>query len=158
MRGHCPVAGLKSGLHELEGFKVLALDIPYKGGRTFGFRVSDGMASMAYLSDHSPATLGPGPDGLSEYHHAAVTLAKEVDLLVHDAQHTAAEFESKQSFGHSAVEYAVGLAKEAGARRLLLFHHDPPHTDDALDGIVAAQRGAPVQVEAAFEGMTIDLR
>lgn len=157
LRGDCTVAGLDPGHHELEGFSVLALDIPHKGGRTYGFRVSDGTASMAYLSDHSPTMAGPGPDGLGEYHHAAVTLAQGVDLLVHDAQHTADEFEAKRSFGHSAVDYAVGLAKEAGARRLLLFHHDPPRTDDAIDAIVAAQRGGPVPVEAAVQGTTVDL-
>ena len=43
---------------------MLAREIPHKGGRTFGFRVSDGSASVAYLSDHCPTALGPGPDGL----------------------------------------------------------------------------------------------
>ncbi len=157
LRGDCTVAGLDPGPHELEGFDVLALDIPHKGGRTYGFRVSDGTAAIAYLSDHSPTTLGAGPEGLGEYHHAAVTLVEGVDLLVHDAQHTAEEFEAKRTFGHSAIDYAVGLAEEARARRLLLFHHDPPRTDDALDAIVAARRGGPVPVEAAVEDTTLDL-
>jgi len=157
LRGDCTVAGLEPGHHEVEGFDVLALDIPHKGGRTYGFRVSDGTASMAYLSDHSPTASGPGPDGLGEYHHAAVTLAEGVDLLIHDAQHTAEEFEAKRSWGHSAIDYAVGLAEEAGVRRLLLFHHDPPRTDDALDAIVASHRGGAVPVEAAVEGMALDL-
>ncbi len=155
--GDCTVAGLEPGHHELEGFDVLALDIPHKGGRTYGFRVSDGTASVAYLSDHSPTSIGPGPSGLGEYHPAALTLAAGVDLMIHDAQHTVWEFEAKQSLGHSTIAYAVGLAEEAGARRLLLFHHDPPRTDDALDAIVAAQRGGPVPVDAAAEGTTIDL-
>ncbi len=157
LRGDCTVAGLEPGRHELEGFEVLALDIPHKGGRTYGFRVSDGRASVAYLSDHSPVTHGPGPDGLGEYHDAALNLAQGVDLLLHDAQHTTEEFEAKRAFGHSAIDYAVGLAKEAEARRLLLFHHDPPRTDDALDAIVAARHGGPVPVEAAVEGTAIDL-
>ena len=157
LKGHCPVAGLEPGRHEFEGFDVLALDIPHKGGRTFGFRVSDGTATVAYLSDHSPVTLGPGPQGLGEYHAAALSLARGVDVLIHDAQHTTEEFEASRSFGHSAVEYAVGLAIQAGSRGVLLFHHDPPRTDDALDAIVAAQRGAAVPVEAAAEGMILDL-
>ncbi|MDQ3570823.1 MAG: MBL fold metallo-hydrolase [Actinomycetota bacterium] len=157
LRGDWSFDGLCPGQHELEGFTVLALDIPHKGGRTFGFRVSDGAASVAYLSDHSPVTLGPGAEGLGEYHQAAMALAQGVDLLVHDAQHTAEEFEAKRSFGHSAVEYAVGLAREAGARRLLLFHHDPPRTDDALDAIVASHQDGPVPVEAAVEETTVEL-
>jgi len=148
---------LKEGEHEIEGFQVLAREIPHKGGRTFGFRISDGRASFAYLSDHSPIAYGDGPDGFGPYHEAAVALASDVDLLIHDAQHTAAEFPAKSFMGHSAVEYPVGLAREAASRKVLLFHHDPPRTDDEVDAIVAGFRGGPVPVEAAVEGVTIQL-
>ncbi len=157
MRGCWSFSNLAPGCHQLEGFAVGALDIPHKGGRTFGLRVSDGAGTLAYLSDHSPASLGPGPEGLGEYHEAALTLARDVDMLVHDGQHTAAEFEDKRYLGHSAVEYAVGLAKAAGARRLLLFHHDPPRTDDAIDAIVASQQDRCVPVEAAAEATLYDI-
>ena len=59
--------------------------------------------------------------------------------------------------GHSAIDYAVGLGREAGARKVLLFHHDPPRTDDELDAIVESLRGAPVDVEAGTEGAVISL-
>ena len=52
---------IEPGHHEFEGFSVHALEIPHKGGRTFGYRVSDGSATLAYLPDHSPISLGPGP-------------------------------------------------------------------------------------------------
>src|SRR5207248_2998926 len=148
---------LKEGEHDLEGFSVLAREIPHKGGRTFGFRITDGASSIAYLSDHSPVAYGPGPDGFGPYHEAAVTLASNVDLLFHDSQHTAAEFGAKSFMGHSAVDYAVGLGREAGAGKVMLFHHDPPRTDGELDAIVESWRGAPVPVEAATEGVTITL-
>jgi ribonuclease BN (tRNA processing enzyme) len=148
---------LKEGDHELEGFHVLAREIPHKGGRTFGYRVSDGRSSFAYLSDHSPVAYGPGPDGFGPYHEAAVALADGVDLLIHDAQHTAPEFASKSFMGHSAVEYPVGLARQAGARKVLLFHHDPPRTDDEVDAIVDGFRDGPVTVDAAREGVVIQL-
>jgi len=147
---------LKEGEHDLEGFSVLAREIPHKGGRTFGFRITDGASSIAYLSDHSPVAYGPGP-GFGPYHEAAVTLASNVDLLFHDSQHTAAEFGAKSFMGHSAVDYAVGLGREAGAGKVMLFHHDPPRTDGELDAIVESWRGAPVPVEAATEGVTITL-
>src|SRR6185312_3269511 len=67
--------GLEPGKHELEGFTVQALEIPHKGGRTFGYRVSSGGASLAYLSDHSPLGIGPGDDGLGELHENALALA-----------------------------------------------------------------------------------
>jgi len=148
---------VKEGEHEIEGFHVLALEIPHKGGRTFGYRISDGTSSFAYLSDHSPVSFGPGPEGFGPYHEAALTLADGVDVLIHDAQHTAAEFASRSFMGHSAVDYAVGLGREAGARRVLLFHHDPPRTDDELDAIVEGFRSSPVPVDAAAEGAVIAL-
>ena len=136
---------------------MLARQIPHKGGRTFGYRVSDGRATFAYLSDHSPISLGPGADGLGEYHEAALELATQVDLLIHDGQHLACQFPGAGYLGHSAVEYAVGLAEAARSRRLLLFHHDPGRTDDEIDAIVASQRDAPVPVTAAAEGTVIEL-
>ena len=46
----------------IEGFEVRAFEVAHKGGRTFGYRVSDGDRAIAHLSDHHPATLGPGAD------------------------------------------------------------------------------------------------
>jgi ribonuclease BN (tRNA processing enzyme) len=159
LRGEWRFDSLEPGLHRLEGFDVLALDIPHKGGRTFGFRVSDAVgASVAYLSDHSPTSLGPGPTGFGEYHEAARALAEGVDLLIHDAQYTAAEFPARAEFGHAAVDYAVGLAQACGVGQLLLFHHDPPRTDHQLDAIVDAWSHAAVPVAAAAEGTVLEVR
>jgi phosphoribosyl 1,2-cyclic phosphodiesterase len=149
--------GIEEGRHEIEGFSVVAREIPHKGGRCFGYRVDDGASTIAYLSDHSPINFGPGPEGMGEYHRNALELAAGVDLLIHDAQYTRADFGPRAHYGHSTVEYAVGLAERAGARRLLLFHHDPPRTDAEIDAIVAGLRNGRVPVEAAAEGMTIDL-
>ncbi len=157
LRGEWSFSELAEGHHSFEGFEVLALEIPHKGGRTFGYRVSDGSGSLAYLSDHSPVTLGPGPDGFGEYHPVARRLADGVDLLLHDSQYTASEFETRRHFGHSAVEYAVGLAEAAGVGRLVLFHHDPGRTDDQIDSIVAACQGGSTPVSAAAEGTVLTI-
>lgn len=157
MRGRWRFLGIQPGERAVEGFEVLAREIPHKGGLTYGYRVSHGGSSIAYLSDHSPIALGPGPQGFGAYHATALELARGVDLLIHDAQHTAEEFPQKSSFGHSAIDYAIGLAGAARAKRLLLFHHDPPRTDDQLDAIVAGLPKGPIPVEAAAEGSVIDL-
>jgi phosphoribosyl 1,2-cyclic phosphodiesterase len=157
LRGEWRFEGLEPGRHELEGFSVLALDIPHKGGRTFGYRVSDGRSSLAYLSDHNPVSLGEGPAGLGPHHGAALGLAEGVDVLVHDAQHTAEELPARASFGHSAAEYALPLAEAAGARRVLLFHHDPNRTDDELEALVARFAESPIPVAAAREGDVLEL-
>lgn len=158
LRGDWSFAGLDPGDHEIEGFAVRALDIPHKGGRTYGFRVSDRSTTLAYLSDHHPTSYGPGPDGLGERHPAALELVAGADLVLHDAQYTRSEFPARAAFGHSAVDYAVGLATEGGARRLLLFHHDPSRSDDDLDtiGSTWARHTAPA-VDVAREGLVIHL-
>ena len=148
---------LSPGHYEFEGFSVDAREIPHKGGRTFGYRVSDGTATVAYLSDHSPISLGPGPDGLGEYHEAAVELTRGADLLVHDSQHTAAELPRLAFLGHSAIEYVVGLAQYAQVKAVALYHHDPWRTDDEIDELAAKQASAPLPVFAAFDGLIVDL-
>ncbi len=157
LRGRWSFDGIEEGEHSIEGFSVLALEIPHKGGRTFGYRVSDGHSSITYMSDHGPITAGEGPEGLGEYHSAALELARGGDLLIHDSQYTAAEFPPRAHFGHSAIEYTIGLAERAGASRLLLFHHDPARTDDALDELLALHRLRFPALDAAVEGTVIDV-
>ena len=149
--------GLDEGTFDVEGFTVTIREIPHKGGRTFGFRVEDGTASIAYLPDHAPLFLDEGPDGLGVRHPAALELAAGVDVLLHDAQFLAAEFPAVTFLGHASVEYAVRLATESGARRLGLFHHSPDRTDEAMDAIVADAAGAEVDVFAAMEGASLAL-
>jgi phosphoribosyl 1,2-cyclic phosphodiesterase len=146
---------LTEGLSSVEGFTVLAREIPHKGGQAFGFRVSDETGSLAYLSDHAPLVLGPGPDGQGELHHAALELAADVDLLIHDAQFLASEFPGVTYLGHASVEYAVALAEAAGARRLALFHHSPDRTDVEIDEIVEGLPATEVDVFAAAEGQIV---
>ncbi len=157
LEGRWKFAAHEPGDHDVEGFSVRAAEIPHKGGRTFGYRVSDGRATLAYLSDHSPIAAGPGPHGLGAYHESAMALAEGADMLIHDAQHTASEFATRGYLGHAAVEYAVGLAEAARVRTLVLFHHDPARTDDEIDAFVGIHSGGTVEVVAAAEGLSVDL-
>jgi phosphoribosyl 1,2-cyclic phosphodiesterase len=153
LQGKWDFQSLEAGEHTIERFSVLALDVPHKGGRTFGYRIADGRSAIAYISDHAPTALGPGPDGLGELHPAAMRLASEVDLLIHDAQYTDDELPARVEYGHSAIGYAMRLALAARAKHLLLFHHDPARTDDEVDAIVASCRdvAGSLCVDAAAE-------
>ena len=54
MRVHiCGVRGSTPGPGPefTEGFEVVAREIPHKGGRSFGYRISDSRGSLAYLSE-----------------------------------------------------------------------------------------------------------
>ncbi len=155
LRGNWSFHTLAPGMFKIEGFTVEAQEVPHKGGRTFGYRVSDGHSVIAYIPDHCPTVLGPGPEGWGEYHSAALGLAAGVDLLIHDSFLLPDEVAAEASFGHAAADYAVGLARHAGARRVLLAHHKPERTDDALDMLADRFRGSP-GVAVAAEGTVID--
>jgi ribonuclease BN (tRNA processing enzyme) len=129
-------------------------------GPTLGFRVDLNGTSVAYVPDHGP---GCNPEHPDDYiPHEILELCEGVDLLIHDAQHTVAEYEAKRHWGHCTVDYAVHVAQEAGARRLVLFHHDPSHGDGDIVAIEqsasdrAARLGAP-EVIAGYEGLEIEL-
>jgi ribonuclease BN (tRNA processing enzyme) len=78
-------------------------------------------------------------------------------VLVHGAPFTAAEAGVAEAFGHATVDYAVALATESGARRLVLFHHSPARTDDEVDLIAAGLEGSPVPVIVARETLVVDV-
>lgn len=157
LRGDWTFATIAPGERELEGFTVLAREIPHKGGRTFGYRVSDGRSTMAYLPDHNPTALGFGEDGFGEYHPAALELARDADVLVHDAQMLPEELVAEGDFGHAVADYPVELAKRAGARSVVLFHHRHDRTDDALDELAGRLGGASPAVSVAAQGVVLSL-
>ena len=156
LRGDWSFGAIAPGTFKAEGFTIEAREVPHKGGRTFGYRVSDGHSAVAYIPDHCPTALGPGPEGWGEYHPDALALAAGADLLIHDAFLRPDEVAAQASFGHPAADYAVGLARRAGAGRVLLAHHKPDRTDDELDELAARFRADP-RVAVAAEGQVIDL-
>jgi phosphoribosyl 1,2-cyclic phosphodiesterase len=151
LRGAWTFGTLSPGRHVASGFTIDTREVPHKGGRTFGYRISDGRSVMAYIPDHCPTNLGPGPDGWGAYHPAAVELAAGADVLVHDASLLPQELAAQASFGHAAADYAVGLAVAAGARQVALFHHRHDRTDDELDALGRRLADAPVPVIVAAQ-------
>jgi phosphoribosyl 1,2-cyclic phosphodiesterase len=156
LRGSWRFETVSPGTFHAEGFTVTAVEVPHKGGRTFGYRVSDGRSTMTYVPDHCPTALGPGEDGFGALHDAAMALAAGVDLLVHDAQLLPGEVAAEASFGHAAADYAVGLGRAAGAKGVVLFHHKPERTDDDLDAIAKRFAGEPF-VTVAAEDLVVTL-
>lgn len=137
-------------------------------GPTLGYRLEWQGLSIAYLSDHGQGCShgrrahGDVGDGDEYVPRDVLELCDGVDLLIHDAQHTPQEFEGKRHWGHCTIDYAVHVAKEAGAQRLALFHHDPGHSDDQIDQLLreaqdTADRIGAREVLAASEGLTLEL-
>lgn len=135
--------------------KVRARSVPHRGN-TLGYRVEADGRSLAYVPDHqAPLDRRTVAEGVLE-------LCQGADLVVHDAQYSDEEFADKPGWGHSTVAYAVRVAAEAGAKRLLLFHHDPSHSDRAVDRLLGIARHLHdakrlQDVSVAVEGMTVDL-
>jgi phosphoribosyl 1,2-cyclic phosphodiesterase len=152
LRGDWGFEGIAAGSHRVEDFDVVAFDVPHKGGRTFGYRISDGDVSIAYIPDHLPdAATTPAIAGA----------CAGVDVLVHDSQFVEPERAVADLYGHATVDDALELAALAGARRLALFHHAPARSDDEVELIgqtlaeAAGARG--VDVFVAREEDVIDL-
>ncbi len=101
-------------------------------GPTVGYRISEGDRSLAYLPDHEPALGAKGFPGAARWTSGAA-LAAGVDVLIHDAQYTDEERAVRVGWGHSTLGQAAAFAALVGAGRLVTFHHDPSHSDDALD-------------------------
>ncbi|MFL6080152.1 MAG: MBL fold metallo-hydrolase [Ornithinibacter sp.] len=132
---------------EVEGFSVRAFEVAHKGGRTFGYTVRSGSTSVGYVPDHAPE-LGVSDDALA-------ALAG-VDVLVHDAQFLEHERPRAVDYGHATVDDAIRLAERAGVGKLVLFHHGPHRTDDALDEIRRSST-ASIPVLVAAEGSGLDV-
>jgi len=134
--------------------RVLARTVPHVG-ETNGYRIEWGGRIVAYVSDHQEP-----PDDPSHVDDSVLELAEGADVLIHDAQFTPEEFSARVSWGHCTVDYAVEVARQARAKQLVLFHHDPGHDDDHIDRLLAgARRLAALKragcVVAAAEGMRL---
>ena len=103
-------------------------------GPTLGYRITDGDATVAYIPDHEPA-LGQRLENSSPEWMSGYALARDADLLIHDAQYTDEEYAGHVGWGHSGLSDTMTLAARSGVRRLALFHHDPLHDDAALDAM-----------------------
>jgi phosphoribosyl 1,2-cyclic phosphodiesterase len=146
------------GEFEIGPFQVRA-QLVIHPGPTLGYRLENGRGSLAYLPDHEPA-LGTENFPQAPEWTSGHVLAAGVDLLIHDAQYSSAEYAQHVGWGHSAIAHAIALASQARAEQLLLFHHDPVHTDADMDRLAAeAARAAPpgLTVMAAREGDVFEL-
>ncbi|BEP16645.1 MBL fold metallo-hydrolase [Acidothermaceae bacterium B102] len=138
---------MEPGERTIGGFTVAAAELAHKGGRTYGYRVSDASGSIAYLPDHGPV-LGISDD--------ARAIIDRVDVLLHDAQFLESERPVADAYGHSTIDDAIRLATEAQVGLLVLFHHSPNRTDDQLDELARTVE-ASMPVIIARQGETLEV-
>ena len=126
-------------------------------GPTLGYRITDGDTSLCYIPDHEPG-LGADLENLNEEWISGYNLARDADLLIHDCQYNDEEYPGHEGWGHSPITATLTFASRVGAKRTLLFHHDPLHTDSFLDDLHRSARrcwedlgGNPEQIGIAAE-------
>jgi ribonuclease BN (tRNA processing enzyme) len=132
-------------------------------GPTLGYRITDGDTTLAYIPDHEPA-LGAPLETLEREWISGYDLACDADLLIHDCQYSDEEYPEHAGWGHSRITDTATFARRVGARKLMLFHHDPLHSDDFLDAFfgkaLEAWRGLdgdPDCIEMATERRELEL-
>lgn len=117
------------------------------------YRIEADGKSLVYATDTE--------DPFSGKLNPVIELAANADTLIHDGQFLDEDF--KKGWGHCTVAMAIDVAARANVRRLILYHHDPDRSDDALDRIaVDAQKraddlGAGLEVLVAREGMELPI-
>jgi phosphoribosyl 1,2-cyclic phosphodiesterase len=148
---------------DIGGAHLRAASVTHRGP-TLGYRVEADGAALCYIPDHEPA-VGASletdePDWISGF-----DLAHGATMLLHDGQYTDEEYPAHVGWGHSALSHALVFARRTEAERLMLFHHDPMHSDDFLDAFqgTAASRwtelgGDPACLELATERREFELR
>jgi len=114
------------------------------------YRIDGPEASVVIATDHE--------SGDPEYDEALYALGQGADVLIHDAQYTDGEYELHyEGWGHSTWRHAVEAGRATDVKRLVLISHDPSHSDDAVDAIVADARPQFTNLDAAYEGMVLPL-
>jgi ribonuclease BN (tRNA processing enzyme) len=145
LRGDWSFEALDAGTFSLDGYTITALEVPHKGGRTFGYRIEVDGAVLAYIPDHHPST----------DRDPSRRLAQGADVLCHGAMFRAGEEAVAHAYGHATIEEAHALAIDAGVGRLVMVHHSPSRTDEQVEKLRALIADRGVDVTIGREGDTV---
>ena len=129
-------------------------------GSTVGYRIEENGRSFAYIPDHEPA-LGVDLEKVEPEWVSGFSVAQGADVLFHDSQYTEDEYPDHRAWGHSSIAHTVTFGQMTKAENVVLFHHDPAHSDEQLEvhlkrakELWGHNNTAPV---LAYEGMEIEL-
>jgi phosphoribosyl 1,2-cyclic phosphodiesterase len=140
---------IHQGPLQLEDFCIHARRVNHPQG-CLSFRVDNNGKAVVYATDNEPGD--PSND------RAVRELARGADLLIYDSQYTSEQLgNEKKGWGHSTWEEGVRVCEETGVKELILFHHDPDNSDEAVDQLLELARARFPNTRAAFEGMEIKL-
>lgn len=143
----------------VDGARFSATSIVHPGP-TVGYRIESKGRVLAYLTDHEPALGADLANDPTEW-ISGFSVAHGADVLIHDCQYTPEEYVGRLGFGHSTTEHVAIFAEKAGVDRMLMFHHDPMHTDDQLEAmhrdVLDRWRVDPERCAIATEGAVLEV-
>ena len=142
-------------------YEVSALSLNHPGG-ALGYRIQSAGRALAYITDTAPfASPGEGvaaghPPSRSE--QRVIDFLEGCDTVIYDTMYSFEEYLEKMTWGHSYPEYAHAICRAAHVQHLVLFHHLPDASDDALDALAEHwSRETEPRVSVAREGETLDV-
>ena len=133
---------------EIEGIVVKTAPLQHPDGAT-AYRIEADGRSFCYVTDTEHVPGEPDENVLG--------LIQGADLVVYDSTYTDAEFPKHVGWGHSTWQEGVRLCRRADVQRMAIFHHDPYHDDDFMDGVADEAKEAWEGAFVAVEGMQIDV-
>ncbi|HVU28634.1 MAG TPA: MBL fold metallo-hydrolase [Verrucomicrobiae bacterium] len=154
LSGHVQIEELKKADFRIGKVRVSA-QLANHPGVCLGYRLFLADGSLAYFPDNESVACGND--------RRLIEFVRGVDALLLDSQYNSAEYERHAGWGHGSVDDSVALAVKASVKKLFLFHHDPARSDRQVDALLqharklAAKQKSKLKVEAAREGMTIQL-
>ena len=145
---------------------------------SLGYRIVADGGIVAYVTDTSPfediliedsfiadpKTAMHAPDTprgklMLDLRDKVVELISGADLVVYDTFFEPQGYSSRPHWGHSTPDHAIQACRDAGAKKLALFHHAPENTDETMDELRAKYRdqakGTGLEVVVAIEGQQI---
>jgi phosphoribosyl 1,2-cyclic phosphodiesterase len=124
-----------------------------------GYKFVEGGVSFVFLTDNELTLKHPGARDFQDY----VDFCTNCDLVIHDAEYTRADYQSRKGWGHSVYEDALDMALAANVKALGLFHHNQERTDAAVDELVQdcrriiEEKGVSLDCFASAQNMEITL-
>lgn len=88
---------------------------------------------------------------------ALVRAAQDADLLIHESTFSDDEQARALETRHSTAREAAQVAREAGARRLILTHLSSRHDTDPSRLLTQAREEYKGPVEVAYDGLSVEL-
>jgi len=166
MAGKLEFTSITEGKYNIQGIEIETILINHPGN-ALGYKFHFGDRIIVYISDNEPfGWYGIDQKRGIEYvgedgDEKLIQFLKGAHLLIHDAQYTPEEYQTKKTWGHSPYDYTIALALRGNVDHLVLYHHDPMHDDAFVDSLLeaaqklAAESNPNLKISAAMEGMQI---